>query len=125
MSKSGFSVFVFGLYLLILGLGLLFFPNSILRFFGLLPTDEVWIRVTGMLLLGLSYYYIQAARMDFKPFFRFSVQARPLVIVFFGAFVLLELVKPGLLVLGLIDLLAAIWTGLALRSESEPIFKIF
>lgn len=124
MSRSATSVFVFGVYLSVLALGWLLIPNKLLNLLGLPTTDEVWIRVVGMLLLGLAYYYIQTARLDDKLFFRFSTQARALVIVFFVVFVLLDLVEPGLLVLGFIDLLAATWTALALRSESEPVFKI-
>jgi len=116
---------VFGLYLSILALGFLIFPNTVLSLLGLLQTNEVWVRVVGMLLLGLSYYYIQMARLEFKPFFRFSTQARALVIVFFIVFYLLDFTKVGLLILGGIDFLAALWTALALRSESESIFKIF
>jgi len=124
MSKSALSVLVFGLYLSILALGFLIFPNTVLSLLGLLQTNEVWVRVVGMLLLGLSYYYIQMARLEFKPFFRFSAQARAIVIVFFIVFYLLDFTKVGLLILGGIDLLAALWTALALRSESESIFKI-
>ena len=124
MSKSALSVLVFGVYLSILALGFLIIPNTVLSLFGLLPAEDFWVRVVGMLLLGLSYYYIQMARLEFKPFFRFSAQARALVIVFFIIFYLLDYTKAGLLVLGGIDFLAASWTALALRSESESIFKI-
>ena len=124
MSKSALSVFVFGLYLSILALRFLIFPNTVLSLFNLPNTNEVWVRAVGMLLFGLSYYYIQMARLDFKPFFRFSAQARALVIVFFIVFFLLDLTKVGLLILGVIDFLAALWTALALKSESESVFKI-
>ena len=124
MSRSALSVLVFCLYLSILALGFLIFPNTVLSLFGLLPTKEVWVRVVGMLLLGLSYYYIQMARLEFKPFIRFSAQARALVIVFFILFYLLNYTKAGLLILGGIDFLAVSWTAWALRSESESIFKI-
>lgn len=42
---------------------------------------------------------------------------RSSVIVFFGAFVLLGFVSPVLILFGLVDLLGAVWTALALRSE--------
>ena len=124
MSKSPLSIFVFGVNLSLLALGFLIVPNTVLNFLGLLPTNEVWIRVVGTLLLGLSYYYILMSRLDFKPFFRFSAQARALVIAFSIVFILLGFVKAGVLVLGVIDFLAALWTALALKSESESVFKI-
>ena len=124
MSKSALSVLVFGLYLSILAFGFLIFPNTILSLLGLLHTNEVWVRIVGMLLLGLSYYYLQMSRLEFKPFFRFSTHARALVIVFFIIFFILDFTKVGLLILGAIDFLAALWTALALKSESESVFKI-
>ena len=76
------------------------------------------IRVVGMLLVLLAYYDIQAARKNLIDFFRWSVFARGTVIVFFAVFVLLDLVKPILLLFGAVDLLAAVWTHLALRKET-------
>lgn len=124
VSKSALSVLVFGVYLSILALGFLIFPNTALSLLGLPHTNEVWIRVVGMLLLGMSYYYIQMSRLEFKPFFRFSAQARAMVIVFIIVFLLLDYTKIGLLILALVDFLAALWTAFALKSESESIFKI-
>ena len=56
MSKAARSVFVFGIYLIVLGLGLLLFPNSLLGIISIPSTTEPWIRVVAMLLLILAYY---------------------------------------------------------------------
>jgi len=117
MSKAARSSFVFGIYLVLLGLFLLIAPNTLITFFGLPAANDIWIRVVGMLLVLLSYYYIQAARKNLTDFFRWSVVARAPVIVFFAVFVILDLVKPILLLFGGVDLLAAMWTYLALRKE--------
>jgi uncharacterized membrane protein YesL len=53
-------------------------------------------------------------------FFRWTVQARAVVIVFFVAFVFLGWVKPVLIIFGAIDLAGAIWTFMALRSSRGP-----
>ncbi|MCK5247137.1 hypothetical protein KAR02_09575 [Candidatus Bipolaricaulota bacterium] len=119
MSKAARSSFVFGIYLVLLGLFLLIAPNTLITFFGLPAANDVWIRVVGMLLFLLSYYYIQAARKNLTDFFRWSVVARASVIVFFAVFVILDLVKPILLLFGGVDLLAAVWTHLALRKEKR------
>jgi uncharacterized membrane protein len=116
MSKSARSVFVFGLYIAVLGIVLLVAPNFLLGMFGLPSTTEVWIRVVGLLLLYLGFYYTQAARKEMTDFFRWTVYTRSTVIVFFGAFVLLGFANPPLIMFGVVDLLGAIWTGLALRS---------
>lgn len=115
MSNSARSVFVFGLYLLVLGIVLLVAPNFLLGMFFLPSTSEVWIRVVGMLVLLLGFYYTQAARKEMTDFFRWTVYVRSTVIVFFTVFVLLGLASPPLILFGAVDLLGAVWTGLALR----------
>ena len=117
MSKAAKSVLVFGIYLVAIGLGFLVVPNTPLALLGFPTTSEPWIRVVGMLLLLLAYYYVQAARNEMQPFFRWTVHARPLAVVCFIVFVALGLAQPMLIVFGVVDLLGAIWTGLALRSS--------
>lgn len=115
MSRAAKSLFVFGLYLCVLGLCLLLIPNTLLRAFGAPPTGEVWIRLNGMFVLCFSFYYIQASRRELTSFIRWTVWARAAVIVYFVAFVLLASAPKALLLFGLIDLLAAAWTWLALK----------
>ncbi len=115
MSDPAKTVFAFGWYIVVLGATLLLAPNLLLTTFGLPPTEEVWIRVVGMLLLFLAGYYFIAARAEWTQFFRATVWFRSLVIVFFGVFVVLGLVKPVLLAFAGVDLLAALWTAAALR----------
>jgi len=119
MSNSARSVFVFGLYLVVLGLVLLVVPNFLLGLFSFPSTSEVWIRVIGMLVLYLAFYDIQAARSEWTDYFRWTVYTRASAIAFFIAFVLLGFVSPILILFGIVDLLGAIWTGLALRSENR------
>ncbi|MFH0811589.1 MAG: hypothetical protein V2A69_01935 [Pseudomonadota bacterium] len=116
MSKSARSVFVFGLYIAVLGIVLLVAPNFLLGMFVLPSTTEVWIRIVGMLVIFLGFYYTQAARKEMTDFFRWTVYLRSTVIIFFAVFVLLGFASPPLILFGVVDLLGAIWTGLALRS---------
>jgi uncharacterized membrane protein len=116
MSKSARSVFVFGVYLAVLGIVLLIAPNFLLGMFVLPSTTEVWIRIVGMLVLFLGFYYTQAARKEMIDFFRWTVYLRSTVIIFFVVFVLLGFARPPLIMFGVVDLLGAIWTGMTLRS---------
>ncbi len=118
MSKSATSVFVFAVYLYALGLVLVVVPNLLLGLFGIPKTDEVWVRVVGMLVLILGYYYSQAARMGLSDFFRLTVVGRTAVLLFFIAFVLAGFAPPVLILFGVIDFAAAMWTALALKGES-------
>ena len=121
MSKAAKSLFVFGIYLIVIGLGFLVMPNLVLRLFGFPETSEPWIRVMAMLLLFLAYYYIFASRNEITEFIRITVYVRASVILFFAVFVLLDLAQPMLLLFGAVDLLAAIWTWYSLRQpQSSP-----
>lgn len=117
MSRAAKSLFVFGIYLCGLGAALLLVPNLLLQVFGVAPTKEVWIRVVGMLVLCLSFYYVRAARSELTTFIRWTVWTRAAVIVYFTAFVLWVGAPKALLLFGLIDLLAAVWTRLALNRD--------
>jgi hypothetical protein len=119
MTKAARSIFLFAVYLLGLGIWLLLAPNSMLRLFGMPEAQDVWIRVVGMLVVILSFYYASAARAELAAFFQWTVYARASVILFFAAFVLLGLARPILLLFGLVDLAAAGWTQVALNSDRE------
>jgi hypothetical protein len=119
MSNSAKSMLVYGVYYLGAGVTLLIIPNVFLGVLGLPPTNEVWIRVIGMLLFLLSFYYILGARNELRVFFKWTVYTRGSVVIFFVIFVLLGFVKPVLILLGVVDLAGAIWTSLALRSSKN------
>lgn len=119
MSRGARSLLVFGVYLVALGVFLLIAPNTLITLFGLPESQDVWIRVVGMLVTLLAYYDIQAARKEATDFFRWSVVARGTVIVFFAGFVIANLAKPILLLFGGIDLAGAAWTYLALRQDRK------
>ena len=117
MSRAARSLFVFGVYLCVLGLGLLLVPTVLLGAFGAPPTEEAWIRVVGMLVLCLSFYYVLAARSELTAFIRWTVWTRVAVIFYFVAFVLWASAPKALLLFGAVDLLAAVWTWVALRED--------
>jgi hypothetical protein len=121
MSRSGVSILVFGIYLLVLGVLLIAIPNPLLGLVGLPATREVWIRVAGFLVAAIGYYDVRAARADLREFFRWTVHARCAVPPLFAAFVLTGLVGPGLLAFAAVDLSAAVWTALALRADARVV----
>lgn len=117
MSKAGRTIQVWSFYLLGLGLILLIVPNLLLGLFGFLPTDEVWIRIVGVLALVLAYFYNKAARSEMTELFRWSVHARIPIILAFIIFVVLKLAPAQLILFGVVDLVAALWTLSALRGS--------
>ena len=84
MTQAARSSFVFGIYLVALGLAIMVVPDLVLAPFGFPPTSEVWL-----------------------PFLFLSLVA----------FVLFGLAPPQLILFGVLDLLGALWTFLALRSR--------
>lgn len=119
MSKPAQSIFVHGLYLALSGLTLIAAPNLLFGLVGIAPTSEVWARIVGVLTLILGFYFIQAARKETIEFMRWTIYARLTFMSFCVLFVLLNFIGPVLLLFGLLDLLGAIWTALALRTYKE------
>lgn len=117
MSKSAFTIKVFAIYLVALGLGLLLVPNLLLSLFGMPQTSEVWIRVAGVLLLNIGIYYWYAAQSEAKAVFQASIFTRLLIFVAFVAFVILGFASPVLILFGAVDGLGAIWTFFTLKNE--------
>ena len=114
MTAAGLSVFVFGIYVIITGFPFLIMPNVALPMFRFEKTKEVWIRVLGLILVILGCYYITAGLTNYTLFYWVTVFGRAAVFVGFTSFVIAGFVKPMLLVFGIVDLLAAVWTLLAL-----------
>ena len=117
MKKASVSILVFGVYVMVMGVLLLTIPNVLLGLVRYPTTDEVWIRVLGVVTISMGYYYIVAGRSNLVSFFKASLLTRPSLVVFFAALVALGMAQPVLVLFGVIDLLGAIWTGLALRSS--------
>jgi hypothetical protein len=118
MSAAAFTLKVFGLYLLGLGVALVLVPNMLLALFVMQQTNEVWIRVLGLLVFNIGVYYIYAARCEAREFFVASVYTRVLVLAGLTAFVWFGLAKPMLAVFGWIDFLGALWTWRALKKSA-------
>lgn len=110
MSSSAISMFVFGIYVILLGMSQIFIPNKILPILKLPPTDEPWIRVLGVILAILGFYYMMAAQHEITIFFWATIIGRFGVLIGFVLLVLFKKAKPVLIIFGVIDTLGAIWT---------------
>jgi hypothetical protein len=113
------SVFVFSIYLYLLGFVLVITPDTLVQIFKFPETDGLWIRVVGMLVIILGFYYSHAARAEIRPFLVWTVIARSSVLLFFIAFVIAGLAPPALILFGVIDFFAAMWTLFAIRSDAS------
>jgi hypothetical protein len=117
MSHARKSSLVYGIYALVLGGVLLVKPYFVLGEYGMPRGCEPWIRILGMFIFVLGEYYVGAARRDLIEYFELSVFGRYSVTVFMTIFVSLGFVPKVFITLGIIDMFAATWTLIALRSD--------
>ncbi|MHA1932408.1 MAG: hypothetical protein ACW96X_07690 [Promethearchaeota archaeon] len=119
MSRAALSVFIFGIYVIFLGITFLFFPEMMFAVLAEPNPPDVVSRVLGMIFILLAYYYIRAALEEMKKFFMWTVHTRASIIIFLIIFAALSLTSPLIVLFGVIDLAAAIWTFWALRKDKE------
>ena len=115
MTAAAKSVCYFGFYLYVTGITLIAAPNFLLSTLQLPNTNEVWIRVVGVLALCIGYYYHRTGADNMQAFFKHTIPTRIFVFLSFTAFVLLNYVSPMLILFGAADFAGAIWTWWALK----------
>jgi hypothetical protein len=116
--KPKTTIFLFGIYVALLGLSLLIIPDTVLSVFRF-PSDQGYmVRVLGSVVMVLGFYYIQAARDDSISFFRSSVWGRTMILVLFTALVAAGNAQPQLVLFGMVDALGALWTARALKKSA-------
>ena len=119
MSKAAISILVFGIYLAIGGFLLVGAPAFVCQMLTLDAPQGVWVRMTGMFFCILAFYCVCAASQEATAFIRWSVYTRPTTLLFLGAFVAAKLVQPVILIFGVIDVAASLWTAFALRADAS------
>ena len=115
MSAAAISILAFGIYLLAVGAGFLFIPNTVLPMLKLPKTNEPWIRALGSVVLVLGFYYIISAQNELAPFFWATVVGRFGILIMFVSLVISKKAPPILIVFGVIDAAGGIWTLLAMQ----------
>ncbi len=120
MKSARLSVLVFGLYMILaVGLGFMLVPMPILDAFGLKVGDDVVIRFVGMLASVIGFYYVQVARTGMDRFLPWTVIGRFYAAAFMALLVVLGMVGPALLLFAAVDVIAATWTWIAIRSGGQ------
>jgi len=114
MNPTELSIFVFGIYLVVIAMGFMFIPNVILPLFKMPKTNEQWIRVLAVVIGALAYYYIVAATNSLTPIIWATVYVRFGVLAAFSGLVLAKKASPTLILFGVIDASGAVWTLLTL-----------
>ena len=126
---SGWTMLIFGLLALLLGLMGLLRPEILLRLLGfdVLPRMArtngdytiVFMTASAMASFNMGVYYILAALNDVKQFYRWTVPFRVLTFTVFTVTVLAGLAPTRFLGVGIWELTGAVVTGLALNFDSK------
>jgi hypothetical protein len=119
MSKAAKTIVGFAIYMALTGLVLIVSPNTLLGILRLPLTQEPWIRLLGMFMVIVSYYYYRTALSEAREFFRATVHGRT-VIGFFLVWLGLTSVGWVLVLFALGEWAGALLTWLALRSPVAP-----
>jgi hypothetical protein len=117
MSAAMRSMQLWAIYALAVGLGLLLVPNLTIGVFGVEPTDEVWIRVVGVVVLALDIMYWSIVIRNDEKSLKATVYER-----WFAALALAILAATSgpwqLLLFAALDFAGATWTYATLRPTS-------
>ncbi|MCP4140457.1 MAG: hypothetical protein GY755_09235 [Chloroflexi bacterium] len=126
---AGWSIFIFGVLALLLGLLGLLKPELTLQMLGfdVIPRAErpasdytiAFIVASSMASFNVGVYYILAALNDLKAFYRWTVPFRGLTFLVFTTLVILKFAPARFLGIGLWELTGAIATGLALYAQTK------
>jgi small neutral amino acid transporter SnatA (MarC family) len=111
-------MFCFGFWVLACAVSLLLFPGLMLRFAGVTVSNDVILRINGMVLLFLAvYYFVAGRRPEFRPLYQATVYTRASALPLTAALVLLLRANPLIILFTVVDALGALWTALALRAD--------
>ena len=126
---SGWTMFIFGVLALLLGILGLLRPELLLSALGFSVLERaaraagdytlVFMTASSMASFNIGAYYILAAMNDLKPFYKWTVPYRCLTFLVFTTVTLTGLAPTRFILVGVWELTGAIATGLALRAESK------
>jgi len=117
MSRAGRTMFWFGFWVLACGISLMFFPGMMLRVARVTVSNDVILRIQGMVLIFLAIYYFVAGRHpEFRPLYQVTVYTRASALPVTAVMVLLLRANP-LIILFTVLALGALWTALVLRAD--------
>ncbi|WP_246568949.1 hypothetical protein [Polymorphospora rubra] len=126
-SASGWTIAVFGLLAVLMGVTGLINPDTLLVMLGFEVLDErapgdytrTFMAASSMASLNMGVYYLVAAATEWRPFFLFTVIFRMVTFTVFTVLVLTEAAPDRFFGVALWEGLGAVATGLALWFERK------
>ncbi len=117
LSAAAKTMWYFGFYVIFDGLVLLAVPELALRLLGQSEDGAGWLRVLGMVVAFLGWYYLNLAKMEATAFFRVTTHTRMAVPFILGGFAVAGWLPAIVVVFGVGDFAGGLWTWTALRRE--------
>lgn len=119
MSKVARTLCIYSIYLFFMGACLVVVPNLLLGMLGFQLTSDIWIRLLGLFTFTVGFYYFQSSRHEQIEFFKATIVGRFFFFFMTIAFVFVFNQSATLAAIGSVDLLGALWTWCAMRSNSK------
>lgn len=126
---SGWTIFVFGVLALLLGIVGLIRPEILLSILGFEVIERaaraasdytiVFMTASSMASFNMGVYYVLAALNDVKKFYRWTVPFRTVTFVVFTTVVILGVAPQKFLGVAIWEFVGAIATGIALYMEDK------
>jgi len=125
---AGWTIFVFGVLAILLGLVGLIRPEILLSILGFEVIERaqratgdytiVFMTASSMASFNMGIYYVFAAMNDIKIFYRWTVPFRTLTFIVFTTLVLSGVAPLKFIGVGLWEFAGAIATGIAIQKET-------
>jgi hypothetical protein len=117
MKKTYKSLYGQMAYTAISGVQMLFIPNIMLAPYGFPPTQENWIRVMGLLVLGLLFYYYPITKSGNKDIIWGTIYGRCFFCTGLIIMGLMGVMPKAIILFGIFELALAFWTWREVRNE--------
>jgi len=114
------TIYAFGAYLFLTGLVLLAYPTVLGTALGAPLEAAPWLRLLGVALWALAYYYVRAAGSNNRDFYTWSVHVRVGQFILLIGLVTLDLITPLILIFSGLEFATAVWTWFSLQEPTSP-----
>lgn len=119
MTSAAKSIVAWGGYGFLAGAALLFQPDFTLQFLGFKTTSEHWILMVALMMMGLGFYYVVLGITEVKQFFVISTIGRTTFFLASSIFIVTGKAPINLLLFGVIDIVTAVWTVMAMHFDKK------
>ncbi len=120
MSLAAKTIHYFAYYMVFEVIMLLWSPAALLQMVGIEPASAVWLRVIAGIVAGLTIYYFKISGAQIAAMYPVTVSERSTVFLVTALLYALNHLPFIVLLVGIVDLLGALWTRWAISRAKKP-----